>query len=236
MNFSKLKNFILNIIFPIECVGCGKDNLHICDECLNNLQYNPNYFIEKSAFSNLDGAFVVFEYNNKLIKKLIKNFKYHLIKDIGNTLGSLAYSFLKEKQDKINLKNLLILSVPLHKKRENWRGFNQVEIISSVIARSISICPELGQRERSRRNKTISPLSTTNLIKTKNTQPQARLDKESRQKNIQDSFAWIGESLEGQKILLIDDVLTTGSTLDECARVLKDAGAKKVYAIVIAHG
>lgn len=215
MNLSKIKDTILNLLFPIECLGCGKDNSWLCDECLKYLQYNENYFMEKSAFSNLDGAFVVFEYNNKIIKKLIKNFKYHLIKDIGNILGSLAYSFLTKRQDKISLKNLLLIPVPLHKKRENWRGFNQAEVIASVISETIN---------------------TKDMIKTKNTKPQVKLDKENRAVNIQGSFSWIGESLGGRNVLLVDDVLTTGSTLDECASMLKRAGAKRVYAIVIAHG
>ncbi len=220
IKFFDIKNFILNILFPVECLGCSRDDYWLCEDCQKKLKYNQNYFIEKSAFSCLDGAFVVFDYNNKLVEKLIKNFKYKFIKDIGDTLGSLASSFLENKQDKINLNNIIIIPVPLHKKRLNWRGFNQAEEVAKIIANNIN-----------------HPfLNTQDLVKIKNTQPQAKLDRELRKINIKNSFSWQGKNLKGKTILLIDDVMTTGSTLDECAYTLKNAGALRVYSLVIAHG
>lgn len=218
MDFSKIKRIAQNLLFPIECLGCSKEDVWLCKTCLAKLKFNQNYFINKNAFFSLDGVFVVFDYQNKLVEKLIKNFKYNLVKDIGQILGQMACLFLKKVEEEIDLKNILIIPVPLHKKRKNWRGFNQAEIIAQKIS----------QKSKAKLEKS--------LVRTKNNQPQANLDKEKRKGNVANSFSWQGKSLNNQKILLIDDIYTTGSTLDECAKTLKEAGAEKVYGLVMAHG
>lgn len=221
MNFLKLKEIALNIIFPIECLGCQKEDTWLCDRCLKKLEFSQKYFINKNAFSYLDGVFVVFNYQDKLIKKIIKTFKYNFAKDLGKTLGIKASILLKELQEegKIDLKNKVVMPVPLHKRRKNWRGFNQAEIIAEEIIKKFGTKKIEG-----------------NLIRIKNDQPQAKLSKEKRKENVLSSFSWQGKNLEDQKIILVDDIYTTGSTMEECAKILKKAGAKQVQGLVIAHG
>ena len=74
------------------------------------------------------------------------------------------------------------------------------------------------------------------LIRIKHKKPQAKLDEAQRQENIKNCFAWVGKKLTGQPIILIDDVTTTGSTLNECAKILKQNGAGEVWGLVVAKG
>ncbi len=180
------------------------------------MKFNNFYFINKNAFNYLDGVFVIFDYKNKLVTKLIKSFKYRFIKNLGYIIGEAMCNFLIEKE--VDMKNSLIIPSPLHPKRENWRGFNQAEIIADKISSNFKI-----------------PLSKE-LIKTKHNKAQAELHKNKRKENVKNCFSWVGEKINYEKIFITDDLCTSGSTLDECAKELKNNGANKVYGLVIARG
>lgn len=214
----------------------------------------------------LDGLFSLSRYTNSLTLSLIKTFKYQFVSEIGFDLGlllawrfaraietekffshltslrrfasqaSLAwpgaldfyFSLTPEKRYQQPIKpfaklkppaNILIIPVPLHKRRQRWRGFNQAEII----ARQLSACFCLD-------------LTLNQLVRQRYTKPQAKLNTLRRWQSIKGSFSWQGASLNNQTVFLIDDVATTGATLNECARILKQAGADKVWGLVIARG
>lgn len=186
MKFAKkLIHNILDTVFPVKCLGCGKYNYWLCNNCLKNINN--------------------FSYENKLLKNAIHVFKYKFVKDLAKPLSKLLIK-------KINFDYNYIVPVPLHKKRLHWRGFNQSELLAKQI----------------NKNKTKNI-----LVKIKNTKPQAELSGEQREQNIQNSFVCI-KNLNNKKILLIDDVKTTGSTLRECKQALIKAGAKKVYYLTLA--
>ena len=111
----------------------------------------------------------------------------------------------------------VLLPVPLHPRRLNWRGFNQAELLAQKIS----------QR--------FSTIIDQSLLRIKNTKPQADLDRESRKTNIAGAFA-LAKEIAGKKFLLVDDVATTGATLSEIAKLLKSAHASEVWAITVAHG
>ena len=119
-----------------------------------------------------------------------------------------------------------IMPVPLHSRRLRWRGFNQAKLIAEIISQKLTPGFEI-------------PILDEILIRKKYTRPQMKVKNYlDRQKNIQDSFILNEpgfEKVKNKKILLIDDVATTASTLLECARILKENGAKKVFAAVIAR-
>jgi ComF family protein len=117
-----------------------------------------------------------------------------------------------------DLKDALLIPIPLSKKRLLWRGFNQSEILARelVTAFNYSISHDLKRNKYSR--------------------PQAELSEQERLNNIKDSFFWAGTALEGKTIILIDDVITTGATLNEAALTLKKYGAGKIYGLVLAKG
>lgn len=112
-----------------------------------------------------------------------------------------------------------LVPIPLHRHRLMERGYNQTELLCTAFSRKISI-----------------PVKKNLLIKRKKTDAQAGLDRSKRLVNIKGAFSCPGRFPKGARLLLVDDVCTTGSTLNECAQVLKKAGATHVYGFVIAHG
>jgi ComF family protein len=171
---------------------------------------------------SLDGCLTAGNYNDLLLSHLIKACKYSFAKELIPIIGSYLFCFCQNNisygDNILTNKNKIIVPIPLHAKRLNWRGFNQAELLANYLAEKFQI--------------DLVP----NLARIKNNPPQAKLTEEKRRINISGCFSWIGESLSGKKIILIDDVATTGSTLDEAARVLKIAGAAKVFAITAAGG
>ena len=115
-------------------------------------------------------------------------------------------------------KILVIVPVPLHRNRLRNRGFNQAQILAEVVSKKFGI-----------------PVASV-LTRTKDTVPQFNLGRELRQDNVKDSFAVRSDldTIKNKTIVLIDDVTTTGSTIGECAKVLKNNGAKEIWALVLA--
>ena len=144
--------------------------------------------------------------------------KFRKIRPLGGFLGGLAYESVKKDEDLWRGVDLIV-SVPLHKDRQRERGFNQAEQVGREIARRAGI-----------------PFARDVLVKVRPAPPQTSLAHEARAENVRGAFA-LGRkiSVEGKILLLVDDVFTTGSTLGECARVLKRAGAADVRAITVAQ-
>ena len=113
----------------------------------------------------------------------------------------------------------LIVPIPLGRKKRRSRGFNQAEILAEKLSGKLQI-----------------PLDADHLVRWRDTRPQKSLDPAARRENVRGIFQWTGRSLAGQKVLLIDDIYTTGSTLDSASRTLKKAGAEKVYFLTISIG
>lgn len=139
-------------------------------------------------------------------------------------MGKLLYEGiiqLESFESFIRNKNVIIIPVPLHPQREKRRGYNQAELLG----RELSI----------RLNIKIAPRMLERSVKTK---PQFELKKEERGKNIFGAFSVnlkFQKTLKGRRIILVDDISTTGSTLRECAKILKKSGAEKVLGITLAH-
>jgi len=140
--------------------------------------------------------------------------KTHLARSLGPLLASYAARWLGNPADK-----LLVMPVPLHPRKLRQRGFNQ----SLLLARHVA-------------SRLEADLDYLSLRRTRFTQPQTRLTSDERKKNVRRAFGVVEPTgLKGRAVLLIDDVATTGSTLNECARVLKKAGVKEVYGLVLAR-
>ena len=149
------------------------------------------------------------------IKKIIHNFKYEDYGYYARAMGIKMAEFFQN----LNLVYIDgIISVPIHWKRERERGFNQVDIIANEISKICKI-----------------PLIKNVLIRTKNTKPQFNLNKTKRIENINGAFDIIDKTkILGKNILLIDDIYTTGTTLKECIKILKENGAENVYYFTLA--
>jgi ComF family protein len=210
---------LLDFVFPRICVGCGDWGFDLCLACLNKIKVHRKKIISPKP---LDGVTSIFEYSG-IIEKIIKEIKFEFAYDRFSELIELAVSCLGEDKDftKNFDSKMILVPVPLHPARLRWRGFNQSEILGKSLAKKlkIKITPKLLQR-------------------TKNTQAQSLLKKEDRQKNIKNAFVINPnvpkDFLKNCKIVLFDDIWTTGSTMIECAKVLKQNGVKFIWGVTLA--
>jgi competence protein ComFC len=220
-------NNLIEIIFPEFCVICGKLNTLLCRNCYETLEFVQFKVSVQSRYKNNSSEFKglnnLNSFNNNLdsitcccyyessAKNLIHELKYNGVINVGKTIAGIIYysSNLPEVD--------LITFVPIHKKKEKLRGFNQTEIIAK----------ELGKL-------TSTPVARL-LIKTKNTKSQMSLGKkENREENILDSIEINSMVLSSDKkkyksILIVDDVFTSGTTLNYCSTILKNFGFNDVH-------
>lgn len=219
---NKILKFILDIIFPIKCVNCKKEGEWVCLKCKDKFLSNFSV-IKKNNIDNLtfvDDIFYFFNFTNEIIPKLIHIIKYKYAFDVARFLAQLIVvefnNFIK------NYENIIFVPIPLNKKRYNERGFNQ----SEIILKNINLLED-------------EKIMIVNILKrVKNTEHQARLSGEERNKNLRDAFEINKEEFEKYKnfnIVLFDDVVTTGNTFDECAKVLKENHFRnKIFCLAIA--
>ncbi len=220
--WKKIRDFIVNLLFPCFCLNCGKEGNYLCQDCESILEISE--FHQKHQGKNLDDLYWAMNYQKPLNKNLIQKFKYKpFIKELAKPLSSLIidhFQLLATEQNFSPDNNSVLIPVPLDRKRLKWRGFNQAKEIAKELSCFFK----------------ISVVDNV-LVKTKQTREQIELSKEQRKENIKGVFVCKNpELVRGKKVLLIDDIYTTGSTMEECARILKNAGVQEVIGIVIARG
>lgn len=212
---------------------------------------------KKCYSKKLDGLYFAIDYQNPLIKKLIQKFKYGpLIKELAETLSLLIiahFQLLEKKPDFFypvspppkfgggsNDPNFILIPIPLNEKKLKWRGFNQAEEITKELSKFLNPVRDSGNKE-SLQKENISngvkvPLVSNCLLRVKNTYPQVELTAEARKENVKGIFICQNQKeIFGKKILLVDDVYTTGATMEEAARILKESGAKEAWGVVVAR-
>ena len=226
---------IFDVIFPSMCLGCGKFGSYICLTCETTLvEYERQrcLYCHESSYlgfthpqcvknGGIDGVLSVFLYNNTL-KRVIKNIKYRFVSDAFSDLFRLLT--LRRVESLLNVcrieNQLVIQPVPLHIQKYKQRGFNQSMYISEFLSKQLN-------------------LSIINHVeRIRHTLPQAQIhDLAHRYKNVLNAFVIQNkESIRGENILLVDDVVTSGNTVKSIARVLKKAGANKVFVFSLARG
>ncbi|MFC1495872.1 ComF family protein [Candidatus Margulisiibacteriota bacterium] len=198
---------ILDLIFPPKCETCFTFvNEPICKKCLSKISY-----LKPAAFINAVG-----EYEG-VLKKSIKRFKFKKRGRLAKPLSLLMSNYINHHLWKKSID--LLIPVPLHEKRLQERGFNQSELLCLNITKTLNL-----------------PTVAGVLFRKKNTHPQFDLKKRERYHNIKGAFEIKGSPLIKEKnILLIDDILTTGSTVRECTSELKSAGAKSVQILALSR-
>ena len=212
---NKIKEGILDILLPKNCLGCGKEGLYICKDCEIFLSEVPNI---AEAKPRQEETMSVWEYEG-IIEEAIWKIKYGGCYDIINELMEKAF-------EKIILElpeDTYITYVPMYKKKERERGFNQAELIARKVG-----------------EKTRRPVIKL-LEKTKNNRTQVGLNPQERIDNVKNAFVFINLvktpmiKARPQSALLVDDVYTTGATMKECMKVLRGAGVKTVWGFTIAR-
>ena len=213
-----MKTFLLDVFFPRQCLFCKQEGNHCCEDCLSitPITRHPSPLPKNSTLS---GLFCATSFEDRFVQQLIRSFKYRpFIRDLAKPLAFLIVSHFALLNNPISPPDAII-PIPLHKKRLKWRGYNHAEELTKQLGYAFSI-----------------PITLNALIKIKKTSPQVNLNREQRLQNMKGVFqTQHTEEIQGKTILLVDDVYTTGATMEECCRVLKKAGAKKVFGAVVAR-
>ena len=234
---SMLPTFLLDFLFPRRCPVCDgivlpKGRL-VCPDCVKNLSFIKNPVCKKCGKEVLsadieycfdctrhkrsfENGWALLSYDETARKSMAK-IKYQNKREYLDFYGKA----LCARYGKLILRArpYALVPVPVHPSRKRERGFNQAEILAGKVGEELDIpvCPEL-------------------LVRNKKTMPQKGLDPAGRLKNLQEAF--YGEMLPEQirRVVLVDDIYTTGSTVEACTRALKKAGAQAVYCLVICIG
>lgn len=208
MQLRPLLSGLLDLLFPDRCAGCGGPGGLLCAACRAGLSpYPPD---EPPA--GTDGATVAFVYGGAL-RPALHRLKYGRARRVAEPLGALLGAALLTAPQPADA----LIPVPLHPARLAERGFNQSEAIARAAAERCGI-----------------PLLTAGLERVRDTGHQAGLDRAARAGNIAGAFAW-RRGAPPARVLLLDDVLTTGATIAACAAALREAGVREVRACAVAR-
>lgn len=246
-SFLELKDDILDFIYPQHCAVCKKhlkrEERDVCEACWNSLVTLPDPFCPycKSFVEHgvnpgeeikcslcVSTGKTIEDHKIALVrslgrfddyyKELIHRFKYGKKIPLGKRLAQRLGETINGDSDLKTRNSCFLIPVPLHKSRYRERGFNQSEIIAEEISKIIG----------------LSVLKNV-LKRKKNTKDQTNLSPQQREENVRGAFVVSQpEMINGKNIILVDDVITTGATLNECARMLKQAGAERILGITIA--
>lgn len=214
----KLKNILLDLFFPCYCIFCHQPGKIICPECLKKIVIKGEI---KPGDKNLEKIICFFNFHQPKTKKAIHFFKYFPYqKSVLTSLFPLIQKFFNQNKQLVNQikkNNFVLVPIPLTKRKKAQRGFNQAELIALKLSQELKI-----------------PLMSGLIKKTKNTPSQTKLSFDQRINNVDNIFKVQKQC--PKQIILVDDVLTTGATLRQAAKKLSQAGAQKIWAIVLASG
>lgn len=206
-----------DLLFPVFCISCHAEGKWLCSACLAKLQSE----IKPQVFCHpyLDKVIVLADYKNEIIARLIHLLKYEYVEEVGDVFEKLIEEFVRQNAEIIlNGRPSAIIPIPLHKKRYLERGFNQSEILAKNWSRYLGV-----------------PILKNALIRQRQTKTQVGLSGSERRSNLQGAFA-LRQPLTGiARVILVDDVFTTGSTLEEAGRVLRSADVREVWGAVVAR-
>ena len=214
--------FFINFLYPPTCIICGKSaNYYICEKCNKRIkQYEEYYYLPREEDNNYpirhyDELIYILRYE-KIIRKIMINYKFYSKPYISYFF---AYKIMNNKSLCEKIKEYdYIVPVPMSENKEKSRGYNQTKLITSIISKRLKI------------------KESNNLKKVNNTLTQGKLNRLERINNIEGIY-YIENNLEfiGKRIVLLDDIYTTGSTIEECARVISESGAKEIFVIILAR-
>lgn len=226
------EQFFYDLIYPKMCVFCGKYETFLCANCFEKIETVKTRTCfycgklckngkictscKKKYCSSISAAVWSGLYNDKILKELIHSYKYNGILEISEILSEMLTITIKNN---IKYQDYIVVPVPLSRAKMSRRGFNQSEIIAKNISENLGISGGAA------------------IARRRDTRSQVGLSRDERINNLKDSILCVDPDLiNNRKILLIDDVATTGTTMNECAKVLLQNGAKRVDAAFIARG
>jgi ComF family protein len=233
----KIFKFIKDIIAPKKCYSCFKEWLFLCEECYNKLynfdeicyickSHSENYIIHEKCKKSIyfDNILVLSHYKNNVIKKLVKDSKFHhkkdILEDFSIYLWELLTKYISNEYWIINIEDFVIIPTPMYFLKKFTRWYNQAEILAQNISKNTGIN------------------YYKNIIKkSKNTKQQSSLTKEKRLKNLETVFKINNKYLyrvNKKIIIIVDDVISTWTTINEISKILKNNWAQKIIWLCIA--
>ena len=228
--FQKFSQPLLDLLYPPICINCKAADSWLCQDCLAEIDFINPPFCERcgtplsvhlqtctqcqnNPLHYIDGIRSAAYFENNPIRAAIHTLKYRNHKAIAAILGEI----LADACRRFDLTAQVIVPVPLHSTRYRERGYNQCELVAVQLAKILNL-----------------PVDTHTLQRVRKTKSQMQLRAEERHQNMNDAFACRSNELSGQTVLIIDDVCTTGSTLDACAKALKQSGVAFVWGATLA--
>lgn len=216
---------IVDFLFPKVCIGCGKLETDLCNKCFRELSIADQICPECGEESSMgwthsrcrkglgmDGLIVIYDYQDEKVKAIVDGIKFDFNKRL---IRDSLRKFKFETGEVFDF----IIPVPLHFYRENWRGFNQAAEIAKIVGNKMKV-EVFNVLKRNRKTKQQS------LI----------LNRKLREENVRGAFEVSDKNkLKGKKILLVDDVFTSGADMRECTKILKKAGVEIVWGLALAH-
>jgi ComF family protein len=218
----------LDLLFPPRCVACSQVGSWFCTACQGAVEFVPRPICPRCGQpastddlclqcqrnpSQLDAIRSV-AFHGGALRQAIHHLKYKRRRELAAPLGQMLFVCWQET----HLPADIVIPVPLHASRQKERGYNQAGVLARVLAEHAHLA-----------------LNEAQLVRRRATAPQVGLGAQERKVNVQDAFVWTGDGLADARVLLVDDVCTTGATLEACALALRQAGAKSVWALTLAR-
>ena len=217
INFTALYQTFFNLIYPCHCNFCKNkildSDIYFCNDCYNTLEYLD---ITKKHKRDLrcENLYSYFYFDSDSVsQKIIHLIKYENKPNLGVKMG-------KEFGAKLKVHNIaadFIIPLPLHTSRKRERGYNQAEVIAKGLSQILNI-----------------PVRTDIIKRNKYTESQTKLNKTEREENVRDAFLIAECDLTEKEIFILDDVITSGATMNACIELLEKRGAKKITALSLA--
>lgn len=226
-----------DLLFPPACFGCAREGVWLCGECACTLRREPPrcFFCgvwtlstqKRSAGHTCDSCRVntsvsfygsPFSYRDPLMRELITRLKYHRMRPVAGLLGDCLAAYVREFSIIIP-QDAVLVPIPLAQSRRRVRGFNQAELIAAAMSRRLGV-----------------PMRLELIHRIKKGPPQVALSGAERRDHMKNAFVAAKlPSIMPRTVILVDDVRTTGATIEDAARALKEAGVRSVWAITVAH-
>ncbi len=224
----------LGMLYPQTCYFCGEISRDsICEECADKVEYiqeprckkcgKPIRYAENEFCHDCEEREFFYDQGKSIwlhkgpVRWSIYQFKYHNRRVFAQFYAKEWWRLYREKIKEWGID--VIIPIPLHRKRRRKRGYNQAEILARELGKRCGI-----------------PVDAKSVVRVVHTKPQKELNHTERNKNLRRAFCVTNRWKKNQNILLIDDIYTTGNTIDSVAQILKEKGAQKVYFLTISIG
>jgi ComF family protein len=226
---ARLTQALLDVLFPPRCVACGEQGAFLCPACVESMPralpprcpqcWQPEWRGETcgrcaQARPAFEGARTLYLFQGP-VREAVHALKYNHLSALARPMAARMAVYLEAEALPVDT----VVPVPLFGRRQRLRGYNQSALLAREVGRLLGLS-----------------LAEGGLARRRDTPPQARsVDAEARRRNVAGAFVGERRRVEGRRVLLIDDVMTTGATLDACAEALRQAGAASVWALTFAR-